>query len=437
MRVQCDQVTPGMADMKKIPAIAVLLIANLSLAIPQEYDFYDEQQYIREDYDYEWVYCLLHDSTGFMWFTERAGLHRYDGYSFKSYYHFGTDSTSLSDNQIITLREGQQGDIWIGTMGGGLNRYNREKDNFTRYPLSHDDPFNLRDAAIWAICVRRSGVIWFSAHSTLSQGIYALDPGTGHINPVLHDTINPGHFGSYHTRSILEDSSGDMWNGDAGGLHRFDNTKGFYLHYSNDPDDPHSISNDTVTAIFEDRSGTLWIGTYNGLNQYEREDEQFTRHVHEPGNPNSLNDNFIGTIIEDHEGNLIINTTVGINFLDKQKNNFTDWKFTKPLLRDFDPRTEYNTAIGLRSLDVDARGTLWYAVYGFHKLIREKNSFIYLRTGQNFFTPSCICEDNKGDIWVSTWGNYGLYRISAERLQGVTGGIQHIPFDETKPVPGL
>jgi len=112
-----------------------MLIANLTLAIPQEYDFYDEQQFIWEDYDYEWDYGLLHDSTGFMWFAERAGLHRYDGYSFKSYYHHGTDSTSLSDNQIITLRDGKHGDIWIGTMGGGLNRYNREKDNFTRYPL--------------------------------------------------------------------------------------------------------------------------------------------------------------------------------------------------------------------------------------------------------------------------------------------------------------
>jgi hypothetical protein len=72
MRVHCDRMTPGIVDMKKIPAITIMLIANLTLAIPQEYDFYDEQQFIWEDYDYEWDYGLLHDSTGFMWFAERA-----------------------------------------------------------------------------------------------------------------------------------------------------------------------------------------------------------------------------------------------------------------------------------------------------------------------------------------------------------------------------
>jgi ligand-binding sensor domain-containing protein len=108
--------------MKKIPAIAILLFANLLQAIPQTYDFYHERQYIREDINHEYVNCLLHDSKGFMWFAERVGLHRYDGYSFKSYFHHEPDTSSLSNNQVITMCDDHEKNIWIGTLGGGLNR---------------------------------------------------------------------------------------------------------------------------------------------------------------------------------------------------------------------------------------------------------------------------------------------------------------------------
>ena len=136
--------------MKKIPAITILLLANLSLSIPQAFDFYHEQQYIWKDYDYDFVYCLLHDSTEFMWFAERAGLHRYDGYSFKSYYHHEPDTSSLSDNQIITLREGHDKDIWIGTYNG-LNQFDRVQERFTRYVNEPDNPNSLYDDFIGAI----------------------------------------------------------------------------------------------------------------------------------------------------------------------------------------------------------------------------------------------------------------------------------------------
>ena len=42
MHVHHDRVTPSMADMRKIPAITILLIANITLATPQDYDFQHE-----------------------------------------------------------------------------------------------------------------------------------------------------------------------------------------------------------------------------------------------------------------------------------------------------------------------------------------------------------------------------------------------------------
>ncbi len=40
---------------------------------------------------------------------------------------------SLSNNYIKDIVEDTNGDLWIGTMGGGLNRYDRNTNRFTQF----------------------------------------------------------------------------------------------------------------------------------------------------------------------------------------------------------------------------------------------------------------------------------------------------------------
>ncbi len=40
---------------------------------------------------------------------------------------------------------------------------------------------------------------------------------------------------------------------------------GLLNHFTHDPNDPASLSNDTVTCIMKDKQGLLWIGTHGGL----------------------------------------------------------------------------------------------------------------------------------------------------------------------------
>ena len=66
--------------------------------------------------------CFFPDRQGFMWIGTTTGLNRYDGYSFKSFFHQENDSNSISDNFIHCLCEDHDGMIWIGTNYGGLNK---------------------------------------------------------------------------------------------------------------------------------------------------------------------------------------------------------------------------------------------------------------------------------------------------------------------------
>jgi len=77
----------------------------------------------------------VQDNHGFMWFGTSDGLNRYDGSDFKVYH--------LSSNIIRALLADQSGVLWIGTWGGGLNQYDREKDAFIRYQHDPDNPHSL------------------------------------------------------------------------------------------------------------------------------------------------------------------------------------------------------------------------------------------------------------------------------------------------------
>jgi ligand-binding sensor domain-containing protein len=336
-----------------------------------------------------------------MWFGERSGIKRYDGYNLKAYYHNGLDTISLSDNYIISMYEDNDANIWIGSISGGLIRYNRNTDNFTRYPHSGNDPYNLKNASVWAICALKSGAIWFSAHSIMSQGIYAMDPRSGNIVPVVHGTSNSGHQDTLYTRIIYEDRNGNIWTGDAKGLHKYDSAGSLFIHYRNEPGNENSLSCDTVNAIYEDRSGTMWIGTYKGLNQFDRDANRFVRYYHDEANPNSLSDNYIGAITGDNEDNLIIKTATGINFLKKQTGSFV---FLEYLDYVFSPEEaiSYNIYGWSRSLYLDSCGILWFPSYGgFNKLILQRKQFTFIQSGG--FNGG-ICQDNNGDLWIGSWG---------------------------------
>lgn len=56
--------------------------------------------------------------------------------------------------------EDKNGNIWIGTWGGGLNKYNPYKGEFTRFVFQKDNLNGINDNVVWAICEDKEGNIW-------------------------------------------------------------------------------------------------------------------------------------------------------------------------------------------------------------------------------------------------------------------------------------
>ena len=86
------------------------------------------------------IYCVFQDSRGFLWFGTDHGLDKYDGYNFKTYRHQPENPNSLGGNIVRAVVEDQSGTLWIGTFGGGLDKFDPKKEQFTHYQKVPGNP---------------------------------------------------------------------------------------------------------------------------------------------------------------------------------------------------------------------------------------------------------------------------------------------------------
>src|SRR5882757_2428282 len=120
------------------------------------------------------VLCVLQDSRGFLWFGTRDGLNKYDGYQITIYRNDPKNKSSISNNFISDIIEDRHGYIWIATRGGGLNRYDREKDQFLAFMSGPDNnspaggPGGLPSNLLTSLATDKEDNLWIG---TEDQGL--------------------------------------------------------------------------------------------------------------------------------------------------------------------------------------------------------------------------------------------------------------------------
>ncbi len=398
--------------------LSFLIILNLPrLLIPGEPDLRFIHLTIGDGLSQNTANCVLQDVRGFMWIGTQDGLNRYDGYEFKIFRHMPLNPTSISDSYILSIFEDQAGVIWIGTYGGGLNRFDREKEKFTHYRVDPVDPNSLTSNHVLAIFESplNPGVLWIGTDGGLSK----LSQKNERFTNYRHNPQNPNSLSHNIVHAVFSSpkNPGVLWVGTNGGLNKFDIEKEQFSNYCHNPNDLHSLSHDIVWSIYEDRSGNLWIGTNGGLNAFDHKRETFIRFKNEPDNPNSLSNNNVRTIYESpiEPGILWIGTyDGGLNRFDPKKKTFSQWKHEPG-----NPFSINNDKV--LSLYEDKSGTVWIGCEGGINLFdRHKKQFSHYRRSSN--NPNTlgnndvrsICESQAGILWIGTYGG-GVSRLDRKK----------------------
>lgn len=345
------------------------------------------------------ITCILQDSRGFMWFGTRDGLNRYDGYGFTVYRNQEGDPKSISNNFITSIIEDKKGNLWIGTWGGGLNRWDREKNRFV-----HIDG-HLSNDFINCLLLDDSNALWVA---TDGDGLYKLDPATGAYKTwYLNDDRDPSSLGDNDVYTIFEDSRKNIWLGTAhAGLNLLDRTKNSFTRFIHDNKDNTSLSNDAIKCIYEDSRHRLWLGTLGkGLELMVDPRGKFRHFPNVSQDPYSLIYNVVLSLGGDDAGNLWIGTdNGGISILDPGIDSFQVYKQD-----DIDNYSLANSSI--QALYKDRQGNMWVGTYsgGIGLWKKGQNDFLHYRHSSDPGSLSNndvldFMEDSRHRMWIGTDG---------------------------------
>ncbi|MBN1349352.1 histidine kinase [candidate division KSB1 bacterium] len=237
--------------------------------------------------------------------------------------------------------------------------------------------------------------------------------------------------------SILQDRTGFLWFGTIDGLNRFDGYT--FTIYSNNPADPHSLSDDWITSMYIDKRGTLWTGTLReGLNRYNFETDDFKHYKPDiplvdapvfrrtlttlPSIFTFFNSNTIKAICEDHNGTLWIGTFGNgiFNFDSKQE------QFARFVIGD---SSAYSLAQNIMVICETSRGDhhdLWFGTFG-GGLIRYNEQAGFRYYTHNPADSNSLCDNRITTIYADTEVGREILWIGT-----LGGGLQKLDIESGK-----
>ncbi|QCX40344.1 response regulator [Aureibaculum algae] len=264
------------------------------------------------------ISSIFKDQTGIMWVgTNGGGINKYDPQR-KNFRHIKktTDPNSLSYDKIRSIFEDSNGTLWIGTEGGGLNYIIKENDDGTYKNFQKFESIS-KTFTISEVLLNNKKTLLFGGES--APVLYQLD--ISDPKKIDEKNIKPIADVKSSVFSILKDHKKNFWIGTYdNGVYRYvfdvnsnSYKKNIYYHNKNNPN---SIANDIIRNIYEDSHGNIWFATGNGLSkldasQTDKEEPVFQSCRNILGDSSSINHNYILSIYESNKGTLWIGTFGG------------------------------------------------------------------------------------------------------------------------------
>jgi len=303
--------------------------------------------------------------------------------------------------EITCIYEDKSNNLWFGTNGKGLSKYNPKTDNFTNFRTTGAEN-SLSNDYINVIFQDKLNNIWIGTNNGLNK----YNPDRNNFTRMLNDPNRPLSIINNEVLSLYEDKTGIIWIGTAAGVSRFYEPENKFSYYRADKNKPAtSLISSRINSVFIDSQNNIWVGTFEGLDEILSGSNRVIHFRHNEGNKNSIGDNFIMSVIQDRSGIIWAGTHQdGLDSYNPKTGEFKAYKYKVN-----DPQSLSNS--GVTSIFEDRAGSLWVGTWwGLNRLDRRTGKFLrYTADTSNHSSLRnnviwVIYQDSKNMIWVGTDG---------------------------------
>jgi len=260
---------------------------------------------------------LYADRNGIIWIgTNGGGINKFEPRQ-KTFSHYKETLTegSISYDKIRSLYEDSEQNLWIGTEGGGLNFHPATDSGESLYTNFSHIPSPANVFAISEYQCEGERFLLLGGQSRPGLHSIPLTENMGslsEITPIPIPEITSSVF------AILNIDDCDIWVGTYhNGLFRMDTRDRMVTgQFRYRPDLPNTLSSDLIRSLIRDQEGNIWIGTGNGLNMLAVEDQEsdhpsFTNYLHDAEDPMSISHNYVLALFQSKDGAIWVGTFGG------------------------------------------------------------------------------------------------------------------------------
>jgi signal transduction histidine kinase/ligand-binding sensor domain-containing protein len=251
------------------------------------------------------IFALVEENPTTVWYATGTGLLRKDSRdgSTKQFLNEPGNPNSLSSNRVTSLLRDKRGDLWIGT-SNALNFYDQKQKTFKRYSYKGDNVPGT--SSIISLCEDADSNIWAG---TFGSGLFKFNPRANEFTAYEHSAVDGNTISENVIHSMLADGDRILWvgTGKNGGLDKIDLRTGKFIHY---------LPGMTIHCLYKDANGTLWVGAPGGLFRYDGKLDRFASLAEANV---ALNIVDVESIISDGENNLWVGAESGLYMVNKAR----------------------------------------------------------------------------------------------------------------------
>jgi len=276
------------------------------------------------------TYSLFEDNDDYLWVGSKGyGLSvtteplnktsvNYTNIRFKRYEYSETDQSTIGNNNIYSICQDKQNNIWVGTYGNGLNLITDPHGKNLKFTRINQENSNISSNLVRNLHIDSAGNLWvattfglnFLKKENIEKGIFRFI--TFLHNPADNQSLNYND-----VIHIFEDTRGRIWLGTFGGgidlLEKFDGQNGSFRHYISGSGPGYGI----IFGILEDSKGSIWLSSENGLACLNPESGNIE--IYNDNNGLGFNNFSENTCFKRRDGSLIFGGFLGFEIVRPEK----------------------------------------------------------------------------------------------------------------------